>query len=96
MTLFGKIIAAVAMTASVAVNAQQSTMVGIGDLDLATAKGQRIMALRVDRAARSLCAPEAVSQSPATIRAERACRAGAKQMALTSVASRTAVMVARR
>jgi UrcA family protein len=96
MTMFGKIIAAVALTASVATHAQQSINVGVGDLDLATAKGQRIMTLRVDRAARTLCASESVSQNPKMMRAERACRAAAKQQAVTSVASRTAVLVAGR
>ena len=53
MNGFGKIIAAVVLTASVATHAQQSINVGVGDLDLATAKGQQAMALRVDRAART-------------------------------------------
>lgn len=96
MNVFGKIIAAVALTASVAANAQQSANVAVGDLDLATAKGQRVLALRVDRAARALCASEAVSQSPQMIRTERACRADIKQQAFASVASRAAVQVASR
>lgn len=96
MNGFGKIIAAVVLTASVATHAQQSINVGVGDLDLATAKGQQAMALRIDRAARILCASEAVSQSPQMMRAERACRAAAKLQAISSVASRTSMQVASR
>ncbi|MBL0924681.1 MAG: UrcA family protein [Sphingomonadaceae bacterium] len=94
MNAFGKIIAAVALAGSVAAHAQPSIGVDIGDLDLATAKGQKVMAMRIDRAARTLCASEAVSQSPAMIRAERACRAAAKEQALAAVATGKSLQVA--
>jgi UrcA family protein len=96
MNIFGKIIAALALAGSVAAHAQQSVNVDIGDLDLATAKGQRVLELRIDRAARTLCTSEALRQSPEMIRAERACRVAAKEQALAAVAHRQAVWMASR
>ena len=96
MNAFGRIISAIALTVSVAGNAQKSIGVDIGDLDLATAKGQRVMALRIDRAARTLCASEAVSQSPQMIRAERACRTAATNHAMASLQNRAKAAIASR
>jgi UrcA family protein len=96
MNVFGKFITILALTASVAVNAQKSASVEIGDLDLATVKGQQVMALRIDRAARTLCASEALSQSPQMLRAEHACRIAAKNQAIASFQNRAAQQVASR
>jgi UrcA family protein len=96
MNAFGKIAATLALTGSIAAYAQQSISVGIGDLDLATDKGQTVVAMRIDRAARTLCESEAVSQIPSMIRAERACLAATREQALATVASRTAAKMASR
>jgi UrcA family protein len=96
MNVFGKIIAAVVLVGSVAANAQQSMSVDISDLDLETVKGQRMLILRIDRVARTLCGSEALNQSPEMIRAERACRIAAKEQALAAVANREAVRMASR
>ncbi|GAB4480139.1 MAG: hypothetical protein OHK0018_11570 [Erythrobacter tepidarius] len=53
--------------------APQSIAVTIGDLDLATDKGQRILALRIQRAARAMCKAEALDRLPHTMRSARAC-----------------------
>lgn len=52
---------------------QQSIAVDIGDLDLTSVKGQRILALRIQRAARALCKSQALESLPSNIRRERAC-----------------------
>lgn len=69
---------------------QQQVAVEIGDLDLATARGQKMLALRVHRAARALCAAEAVETLPQTIRARRECtrQAQAAAMAVAEAAIR--------
>lgn len=96
MNVFGKVITIISLTASVAVNAQKSVSVEIGDLDLATVKGQQVMALRIDRAARTLCVSEAVRQSLQVMRAERACRIAAKKQAIAAFQNRAAAQVASR
>jgi UrcA family protein len=53
--------------------ASQSIAVPTGDLELASAEGQRILARRVHRAAKAVCAAEAVQQLPQHARAERRC-----------------------
>jgi UrcA family protein len=89
------IAAAIALTASANVIAAPARLtVQIADLDLATSSGQKIMALRIDRAARELCAPEAVSQSPEMIRAERQCVKTVKQSAEKQIATRSRVRAA--
>lgn len=64
---------------------QQSTAVKTGDLELASEEGQKTLALRIHRAAKSLCASEAVHQLPLNIRAERRCIAEATSRAFASV-----------
>ena len=62
-----------------------------GDLDLGSDKGQRILALRLQRAASALCKTEAVASLPRNLRSERACireaRAGAQAIAKTRTAA---------
>jgi UrcA family protein len=50
-----------------------SAVVEVGELDLATGKGQHLLALRIQRAARAVCEAEALSRLPQTIRHERRC-----------------------
>jgi UrcA family protein len=51
----------------------QTTVVDFGDLDLASDKGQRVLALRIRRAAAAMCEAEALGSLPQSIRSERAC-----------------------
>lgn len=64
---------------------QQSMAVDIGDLDLTSDKGQRILALRIHRAVRALCDTQALESLPLTIRSERRCIREARQSALAAV-----------
>lgn len=95
MNAFIKLAALAAFATSVAGNAQQSTSVAIHDLNLATNRGQKILALRIDRAARRLCASEVLSQSPNVQRAERACIASAKASAMALVEKRQILRIAK-
>lgn len=67
------LLTAPAPTLAAALPAHQSAVVTAADLDLATEEGQRILALRIHRAARTLCKAAAVDRLPQTIRAEREC-----------------------
>lgn len=69
---------------------QRSSAVEVGDLDLATDRGQRILALRIQRAARSLCRAEAVASLSLSIRNEQQCIRDAKASALAAVQAVTA------
>lgn len=66
--------AAVAMP-SVAAGAPpyRSVAVETGDLDLQSENGRRILALRIQRAARSLCQTQAVDRLPRNVRSARRC-----------------------
>ena len=86
---------AVSTTATAApAPAPLSIAVEVGDLDLASGKGQRILALRLQRAASALCKTEAVASLPRNLRGERACiraaRAGGKAIAKAPIAAGTA------
>ncbi|MFM2411086.1 MAG: hypothetical protein RL481_1914 [Pseudomonadota bacterium] len=95
MKAHATIAAAIALTASANVIASPARLaVHINDLDLATSRGQKIMAIRIDRAARELCAPEAVSQSLEMIRAERQCVKAVKRSADKQIAARNGVRAA--
>lgn len=70
------VIAVAIMAASVtaaAPPAPQSIAVEAGDLDLGSGKGQRILAMRIQRAARTMCKSQALESLPHNIRRERAC-----------------------
>jgi UrcA family protein len=62
----------------------QHMPVAVGDLDLASDKGQRILAMRIQRAARALCAPNGLASQPATIRNARRCVVQARSNAAAS------------
>jgi UrcA family protein len=70
--------------------AQRSVAVEISDLDLASDKGQRVLALRIARAARAMCAAEAVQNLPRTMRSERECMREAQASTTAAVAAMTA------
>lgn len=55
-----------------------------GDLNLASERGQEILALRIHRAARALCTGDAVDRLPQTLRSERACIRDAETRALAA------------
>lgn len=95
MNAFIKLAALAAFATSFTANAQQSTSVAIHDLNLATERGQKILVLRIDRAARSLCASEALGQSPNVHRAERACIASAKASAMALAEKRQILRIAK-
>jgi UrcA family protein len=61
-----------------------------GDLDLGSDQGQRILALRIQRAARALCKPQAVASLPRSIRSERSCIRAARASAAAAVKAMTA------
>ncbi len=84
-------LAAVTLPATVtAAPGQQSIAVDIGDLDLTSDKGQRILALRIQRAARTLCKSQALESLPSNIRRERGCVRETQARALVSVKTLTA------
>jgi UrcA family protein len=70
--------------------AQRSVAVEVSDLDLASDKGQRVLALRIARAARAMCVAEAVSRLPRTMRNERECVREAQASTAAAVAAVTA------
>jgi UrcA family protein len=96
MNAISKILAALALTASVAgaAYAQPSIAVSARDLDLSTAQGQKSLATRIHNAAVALCASEGISQSPEMIRAERRCIAATKRSVEREVAARSGVRTA--
>lgn len=87
------LIAAAALTVpavAAAAPASRSVAVEAGDLDLQSDKGQRILALRVQRAARGLCETEALNSLPRNMRRERRCIRDAQASADASVKTLTA------
>jgi UrcA family protein len=82
---------AIASLANPAITAaeQRSLSVKTGDLNLATAKGQKALALRIHRAASELCKSEALEQLPAMQRAERRCIEGTKASAIAAAGRKT-------
>jgi UrcA family protein len=69
----------------------QSIKVEAGDLDLSSSKGQRILAMRIQRAARALCKSQAVASLPRNSRHERECIRQAQASADAAVKILTAV-----
>lgn len=68
----------------------QHVPVAVGDLDLASDKGQRILAMRIQRAARAMCAAEGLSSHPGNIRSARRCIVEARASAAAAVETLTA------
>ncbi|MFL0671067.1 MAG: UrcA family protein [Erythrobacter sp.] len=68
----------------------QSITVEIGTLDLGSDKGQRILAMRIQRAATAMCQSQVVASLPHNIRQERECIRQAKASAEAAVKTLTA------
>jgi len=66
---------------------QQSAAVEVGDLALESPKGQRLLALRIQRAARTICKTHALESLPHNIRSERKCIREAQASALLAIRS---------
>jgi UrcA family protein len=95
MKAIATIAAAIALAASTSVIAAPASLsVQTADLDLATDSGRKTLALRIYRAARELCASEAVRQSPKMFRAERQCVKATKKSVEEQIAARTTVRTA--
>lgn len=93
MTVLRALIFAAALmvpAVSASAPAQRSVAVEISDLDLASDKGQRILALRIQRAARAMCEAKAVQSLPRTIRSGRECVREAQASTAAAVAALTA------
>ena len=87
------LLAVAAMAASAAAAAApvpQSIAVEAGDLDLGSNKGQRILATRIHRAARTMCKSQALESLPHNIRRERECIRQAQASAEAAVKTQTA------
>lgn len=87
------LLAIVSMAASAAAAAApvpQSIKVEAGDLDLSSNKGQRILAMRIQRAAKAMCQSQAVASLPHNIRHERECIRQAEASAEAGVKTLTA------
>lgn len=76
-----------ATPASAAAPAPQSIAVEAGDLDLASSEGQRILAMRIQRAARTMCKSEALDSMPRNIRSARECLREAQASTKAAVAA---------
>jgi UrcA family protein len=93
MTVLRALIFAAALmvpAVTAAAPAQHSVAVEISDLDLASDKGQRVLALRIKRAARTMCEAQAVQSLPRTFRSERECIREAQASTAAAVAAVTA------
>ena len=93
MTVLRALIVATALmvpAVTAAAPAQRSVAVEISDLDLASDKGQRVLALRIARAARSMCEAQAVQNLPRTKRSERECVREVQASTAAAVAAVTA------
>jgi UrcA family protein len=72
-------------TVATAASGSQSVAIDVGDLNLASDKGQRILALRIQRAARAICKTHAMETMPQNIRNERKCIREAQSSAESAV-----------
>lgn len=70
--------------------AMQSLAVQTSDLNLASADGQKMLALRIHRAARTMCAGEVIENLPQSIRATRRCIADATSSAFAAARTKRA------
>lgn len=77
-------------TAAAAAPVPLRTAVEVGDLDLGSDKGKRILALRIHRAASALCKAQALESLPRNVRNERACIREAQASAEAAVKTLTA------
>ena len=87
------LIAAAAVAVSSVVAAAppyRSIAIETGDLDLNSEKGQRILALRIQRAARAVCEAQAVDSLPQNMRSMRRCTRNAQANAAAAVKTLTA------
>lgn len=75
------------MAANAASNETRSISVRSDDIDLNTMEGQKILALRIDRAAREVCDFASDQMGHQVRKIERACRNKAKASAWTMVKS---------
>jgi UrcA family protein len=80
----------VASATGAAAPVPQSIKVEVGNLDLGSDEGQRILAMRIQRAAIALCKSQVVASLPRNIRKERECIREAKASAEASVQTLTA------
>lgn len=80
----------VASTTAAAAPVPQSITVDVGTLDLGSDKGQRILAMRIQRAARAMCESQAVKSLPRYIRHERECIRQAQASAEAAIKTLTA------
>ncbi len=93
MKLIHALLAVATMVASATAAAApvpQSIAVEAGDLNLRSDKGQRILAMRIQRAARTMCKSQALESLPHNIRRERECIRQAKDRAEAAVKTVTA------
>lgn len=79
----------VASAIAAAAPVPQSITVEVGTLDLGSDKGQRILAMRIQRAAIALCKSKVVASLPYNIRKERECIRQAKASAEAAVKTMT-------
>ncbi|WP_156437629.1 MULTISPECIES: UrcA family protein [unclassified Sphingomonas] len=80
----------VASANAAAASVPQSITVKVGTLDLGSDKGQRILAMRIQRAAIALCRSQVVPSLPSNFRQERECIREAKASAEAAVKTLTA------
>jgi UrcA family protein len=67
------VVSMVASAAAATAPVPHSIKVEAGDLDLGSSKGQRILAMRIQRAAMAICENQAMASLPRNIRHEREC-----------------------
>lgn len=84
------VVVIVASATAAAAPIPQSITVESGDLDLSSNKGQSILAMRIQRAARAMCKSQAVESLPQNIRHERECTRQAQASAEAAVKTLTA------
>jgi UrcA family protein len=81
---------------SMAGSAKQSLSIKTSDLDLASENGQKVLSLRIHRAAQTLCTSDALEQLPSMQRAEQKCIKEAKASTIAAVDRKAGVRAANR
>lgn len=100
--LASALLALAATTASLGMitpaHAQETNAVRIStaDIDLSSSKGQRILDLRIARAADTLCYDANVRLDISARKSSKSCRASVVRAAQTAIDTRTAVQIASR
>lgn len=84
------LVASATAATAAAASVPQSIKVEVGNLDLGSDEGQRILAMRIQRAATALCRSQVVASLPQNIRKERECIRHAKASAEAAVKTLTA------